>query len=352
MNSESKLRILVLGCGSIGRRHITNLVTLEAGEVLVYDTDPKRLGQVAKELGVEPLDYPEQAWAREVDVVVIAVPTKFHIPFATEAVRHECDLFVEKPLSHRIDDAEALCDEIQRRDVVTLAACNMRFHVGPRTVKTLLQEDAIGEIITARLHTGSYLPRWRPEQDYRESYSADPVCGGAILDCIHEIDLALWYLGPARLVGACSTSAAAIGLETEGAAELMLQHDSGVISSLHLNFIQRDYRRTCQIIGTTGTIYWDMQGGRVERYGSDGNLAEQINPAEGWETNQMYINEMAHFMEAVKFRTRTVNPIPDALPALRLAVEARRIGRRNAFEDSGHHSGTDAVVAPAGQSAG
>ena len=122
----------------------------------------------------------------------------------------------------------------------------MRFHPGPAAVRRLLKDGAIGDLISYRLHTGSYLPLWRPHQDYRQSYSASEETGGAILDCIHELDLALWYAGPAQLIAAKHLPARSIGLQTDGLAEILLQHDIGNrIGSIHLNFIERDYRRSC-----------------------------------------------------------------------------------------------------------
>ena len=127
-------------------------------------------------------------------------------------------------------------------------------------VRRLLGEGAIGRVIAARIHTGSYLPEWRPGTDYRRSYSASSTRGGgAILDCIHEIDLALWYFGPGVLSASATVPAHTLGLEVEGLAEILIRHDSGVLSSVHLNFIQRDYQRECRIIGTAGTLSWTFQ---------------------------------------------------------------------------------------------
>ena len=143
----------------------------------------------------------------------------------------------------------------------------MRFHPGPATIKRLLGQGAIGEVIAARIQSGSFLPRWRTQQHYHGSYSASPLWGGALLDCIHEIDLALWYFGSATIAGAATLPAKSLGLETDGLAEIILEHGTGVLCSVHLNFVQRDYRRTCQVIGSEGTIYWDLADHCVEVFG-------------------------------------------------------------------------------------
>src|SRR5207247_166630 len=146
--------------------------------------------------------------------------------------------------------------EIESRGLVSMVACNMRFHPGPAQVKQLLESSAIGKPLSARIHVGSYLPRWRAGQDYRLSYSASRTSGGAALDCIHEIDLALWYFGAAELISVASLPAHSIGLEVDGLIEILLRHESDVLTSVHLNFLQHNYHRSCSIIGSSGTISW------------------------------------------------------------------------------------------------
>ena len=318
------LRILVIGCGSIGQRHIGNLIRLEAGELIAHDVDAARRDAVKSQFGVGVVASLEEAWERAPGVVLVTAPTQWHVRLAREAAQHGCHLFVEKPLSHNLDGVEALCGDVERRELVTLVGCNMRFHAGPMAVKRWLDDGVIGDVLAARLQAGSYLPRWRPTQDYRAGYSAHREWGGAVLDGIHEIDLALWFLGPGRLVGACRVPARSLGLETDGLAELIVQHESGAISNVHLNFVQRDYRRTCQIIGSQGTIYWDWVDGCVRRYGPDGECAQEIREPDGWEMNRMYVDELAHFLRAVRSGTPTVNSIRDSMASLRIALAARR----------------------------
>jgi predicted dehydrogenase len=319
---------MVLGCGSIGRRLIKILCSVGAGELCAFDVSDDRRRTVRDEYGVEVVDCVEDGWRRLPQAVIIATSTEGHIPLARTAVERGCHVFVEKPLSHTLVGVDELVADVDRRQLVTMVACNMRFHPGPATVKRLLLQGAVGKVIAARLETGSYLPRWRSWQDYRESYSASRECGGAILDCIHEIDLALWFFGPAKMVAAAHVAAECLGLDTDGLAEILLRHDSGVLSSLHLNFVQRDYRRGCQIIGTEGTIYWRFDDRCVRVYGENGELKQTYAEPEGWTGDQMYLDEIQHFLSSVRTGSQTVNPIAGGAAALRLAVEARDGGTR------------------------
>ena len=157
----------------------------------------------------------------------------------------------------------------------------------------------------------------------QKSYSALLEWGGDILDCIHELDLALWYSGSAKLLCAARLPAGSIGLETDGLAEILLRHENSVLSSIQLNFIQRDYRRTCQVIGTDGTIYWDFAQHRVDVYAAEGKLANSIPEPGGWQTNQMYVDELSHFLTCAESNVPTINSVSDALAPLEIALAAR-----------------------------
>jgi predicted dehydrogenase len=319
------MRLAVLGCGSIGRRHLRNLKTLGYDDLLAFDPAPAVRQEIAAELKIPIAQGLAAVWQQRPDAVIVAAPTKLHREIALEAARHNCHLLIEKPLSHSLAGIDTLLQEVSARGLITMVGCNMRFHPGPAAIKRLLDEMAIGGVIAARIQTGSYLPSWRPGQDYRQSYSASKEAGGAILDCIHEIDLGLWFFGPARVAGAAWLPAAAIGLDTDGLAEILLQHENGVLSSVHLNFVQRDYRRTCQVIGTEGTIYWDFSDGRVRVLGPGGRMIQEILEPEGWQVNRMYVDELSHFLRCVNERVPTANPVADSLAALQIALAVRQI---------------------------
>jgi predicted dehydrogenase len=322
------MRALVIGGGSIGRRHLQNLRELNVADRGLVEPIAERRHEVVQASGGQGFASLEEGLAWKPTFVIIATPTASHIEIALAAARGGCHLFIEKPLSHRRADVHHLMAEARAKQLVTLVACNMRFHPGPARVKRLLEDDAIGRVLASRLHTGSYLPCWRPYQDYRLSYSASVDQGGAVLDCIHEIDLALWYFGAGQLTAAAGLSAESIGVAAEGLCELLIQHKSGVLSSIHVNFIERDYHRTCQAIGTQGTVYWDFQRQSVDLYGPDGQLHTSHPGPPGWQLNQMYLDEMSHFLDCVKDRRPTLNPIEAAVPALDIAIEARTAARR------------------------
>src|SRR3989344_754352 len=319
-------RILVSGAGSIGRRHLKNLHAEGVTDLACADPhiDPAQVAILQDQMGAQCFpDFQEALSTFKPTVVFICSPTIMHVEQALVAAKVGCHLFIEKPLSHTLEDIEALEKEVEKRNLTAMVACNMRFHPGPAQIKKILSERRIGDVLSARIHTGSFLPSWQPNHDYKVRYSADPLQGGAILDCIHEIDLALWFFGKAVLIGAAAVPATSIGLSVEGLSEIILQHDVGSVSSIHLNFLQRNNRRSCEVVCTEGTIEWDVHAERVDVYGSDGKQVESIPLSMGWEDSRAYELQIEHFLQAIEEGTDPISSLEAGRTALEVALSAR-----------------------------
>jgi predicted dehydrogenase len=316
--------VAVIGAGSIGSRHLRNLEQLGVERLLVCEPDSTQQERLQAELPAHKY-YPnlEDTLEENPEAVIVASPSAYHEEHTAAALARRCAVLVEKPLSYRLGRTGILAQEAEDNQIITMVACNMRFHPGPATVHRLLNAGAIGDLISYRVHTGSYLPDWRPHQDFRESYSASVETGGAILDCIHELDLALWYAGPARLIAAKRLPGRPIGLETDGLAEALIQHETGALGSIHLNFIERDYRRSCVCIGTEGTLDWNFHRNEVMQFGRKGVDPVAHPLPDDWQINDMYAAEMRHFLDCVAAGTPTQNSIAQNLPCLKLALDIR-----------------------------
>jgi predicted dehydrogenase len=261
--------------------------------------------------------------------VVIATPTHLHVAQALAAVRAGCDLFLEKPLAHAPEGIEELCAEIEKRRAITLVGCNLRFHPGPRSVHEAVAEGRIGRPLFARIHAGSYLPLWRPGRDYRETYSARAgEGGGVLLDFVHEIDLARWYLGEIREITCAAGRISNLEIDAEDWAALICRHENGAVSEIHLDYVQRSAERGCQIAGSEGSVFWDLRDGRVRLYRAPEDRWELGETASADALDRMYQEELAHLLECVASRRRTVHPVSEAARVMRVVFAARESARR------------------------
>lgn len=321
---DHRMRLLVVGCGSIGKRHIVNLRTLGVTDIVAVDPRRDRRLEVQEKLQVKAVEHLESAWELRPAAAVIATPSAFHVPQAIEAAEHGCHLFIEKPLSDGMKGVERLLELVRKRKLITLVGCNMRFVPGIQKMKALIAEGAIGKVVALRAEAGQYLPDWRPWDDYRHGYSAKrSLGGGVILDGIHELDYARDLLGEVEGVSCFAGKLGNLEIDTEDVAAILLRHRSGAISEIHLDYVQRARSRNCEVIGQEGTIRWDFLSGQVQCYRSLSGKWETFHAPEGWELNQMYLDEMRHFLHCIAGDERTVCDVFEGEQVLRVALAAR-----------------------------
>jgi predicted dehydrogenase len=322
------MKALVVGGGSIGKRHLRNLKAVGLEELALAEPDAARRSAIAAELAVRNFESLDVGLDWSPDFVVIATPTHLHLEQATSAARRGIPLFVEKPLCHTATGLSELTGLVERKRLTSMVGCNLRFHPGPAQVKQLLRENRIGRVLFARVHTGSYLPEWRPNSDYRDNYAArEETGGGCILDCIHEIDLTRWYLGDVQEVFCMADHISSLEIQTEDVAALTCRHASGAISDIHLDYVQRNYQRGCHIVGEQATVAWDFNEGEVRLFEADTKQWTAFPQPADWDLNQMYVDEMRHFVDCLRDGKPSMLPIPDAVSVMQVAFAAKASAR-------------------------
>ena len=317
------LRFLIVGFGSIGRRHFDNLK--QVGDVKVDVLSRRHLDLP----GSRVYSSPEEALGGQYDAVFIANETALHIPAAIAFAERGCHLFIEKPLSDSMKDVHKLVKLVDRHSLKVMVGCNMRFHPAVRLVERLVRESRIGRIISARIEAGEYLPNWHPGRDYRNSYSARRESGGGvILDLIHELDYACWFFGIASKVFCLSGKKSDLEIETEDTAEILIDFRNGALCEVHLDYLQRPSCRSFKLTGTKGTIWADLLTSKVSIYGNNTSGMEGIDLKEGLERNRMYMCEVKHFIDYLGGSSREPLPsLDNGIKVLQIALAAKESSR-------------------------
>jgi predicted dehydrogenase len=317
------MKILVVGCGSIGQRHIRNLKLLKAGELTAFDTSPERRKEVGEKYGIEVYDDFNKALKNKPDVALICTPTSLHIEYALVAARHGCHLFIEKPISHTLEGVSELIEIASKKKLAILVGCNFRFHWGMQLVKKLLDEGKIGRLLSGRAEFGQYLPDWHPWEDYRRGYSANKALGGGIvLDAIHEIDYMHWLAGKINAVSAFTGKLSSLEIDTEDTAEILLRGE-GVIASIHMDYVRRDYNRCCQLVGESGTIQWSFQDNLVSLFTAATKQWQTYDAHKSYDVNDMYVAEMEHFLRCVRGEEKPSLGAEEAKRELEIVLAAK-----------------------------
>jgi predicted dehydrogenase len=331
------MRFLIAGSGSIGRRHLRNLVALGETDIILYRTHQSSLPD--EELSGFQVETDLQfALARRPQAIIISNPTSLHLDVAIPAARAGCHVLLEKPISDSMQGIEELVSAVQSGGGQVLVGFQFRFHPGLQTIASLLRQDAIGRVLSAHAHWGEYLPAWHPWEDYRQGYSARrELGGGVILTLSHPLDYLRWLLGEVQALWALAGSISDLTLDVEDTAEIGLQFTDGSLGSVHLDYNQRPPAHTLEIIGAKGTIRWDNADGAVHLYKAtasaekrapEPDTAWQNFPAPfGFERNHLFLAEMQHFLQVARGEAAPVCTLKDGIQALRLALAAQDSSR-------------------------
>lgn len=317
------MRVLVVGLGSIGRRHLANLLVLGV-EALGLDPDPAARAAVAAQCSVPLFADEAAAYAAGPTAAIIATPTAHHLAAAWRAVAAGCHLLIEKPLATCLHGLDELDAAVQERGLVALVACNMRFLPALRQAKALLTAGALGRVLAARAMVGQYLPDYHPGHDYRTSYRARRAAGGGIvLDAIHELDYLRWLLGEPTLIAAAGGHLSTLETDAEDLAVALLRFPNGAIGQVHLDCVQRAYARSCQIIGEEGTLEWDVHRNGLWHYDARAGTWRHYPDPPGSPFAASYVAELVHFLRCVRGEEAPAQNLAAARRVLALALAIR-----------------------------
>jgi predicted dehydrogenase len=327
--SASDHSVLVAGSGSIGRRHMRNLRELGVERIAACDPQPGRLEPMASELGVTPFADFEEALAKaRPDLVFVCTPPVAHVPQSLSALRAGAHVFIEKPLSGSVAGVEELAAEAKLSGRMVQIGYNLRFHPGIKKLKEVVDSGTIGRVLWAGAQVGSYLPDWRPWQDYRQTYSArQDLGGGIILDASHELDYVTWLLGQPSELLCMAGKVSRLAVDVEDCATILLRFPSGAQADVHLDFVQRAYMRTCTLAGEEGSAAWDYMSNEVRTY--DSRTKKWDNWKYEFEANDMYVAEVKDFLRCVESGKPTLVTLQQSIDVLKIALAAKSAAEKS-----------------------
>jgi predicted dehydrogenase len=277
-------RVLVVGLGSIGRRHLQNARALGAEVAACSRSAPDAFRNL------------DDAFAWGPDAVVVCTPTSDHLTTALAAVERGCHVLVEKPLSDRVEGLDRLVAATAASSVCLAVGYNLRFHPAVEATKDAVGSGALGRLAVASAEVGTYLPDWHPGEDYRSGYAASAeLGGGALLTLSHELDLVRWIGGEVVWSRAVRARVSELELDADDAAVVTCAHEGGALSTVQMNMIDRSYHRRSRWVGSEATIEW-IWGGPVRLL--RGDRAELLWDDPGFDLAATYVAELEDFLAA------------------------------------------------------
>lgn len=295
---------LVVGGGSIGKRHLRNLLA-SGRAAAVVETRADRRAEIAGKHPAAPVhaSLDEALAADRYRTAFICVPTAFHVEPAMRLAREGAHIFMEKPVSHSLDGVAELVETVDKAGLVGMTGFCMRFFEPLVRARELVDAGAVGRLVTARSLTAVYLPAWHPWEDYRTFYMAKREQGGGVLlDECHAFDWMQWLCGPIAGVFCVLGTFSDLEVTTDDVCEVLARFGDRTVGSIHLDMVDRSLRSEVELIGTASTLVIDLEGHTVRLWDP---------AAKAWQTttfepsyDRMYVDELEHFFACVAGRAR------------------------------------------------
>jgi predicted dehydrogenase len=301
------MKVLIVGLGSISKKHIIAIRRMSS-EAKIYAL---RSGHSrTEEVGVENI-YSLADAPKDLDFCIISNPTSEHGDTIKLLASLKKPMLIEKPVLSALDDIEALKTVIKEFDIITYIGCNLRFHP---VIERLKQEMDQRRPIEMNVYCGSYLPDWRPLQDYRKVYSAKSSLGGGVhLDLIHEIDYTTYLLGQPQTSNSYLSKKSSLEIDTKDIAHYTLEYDQTSVF-ITLNYYRREAKRQIECVWEDEVWIADLIKGEI--FNGQGDVIF-TKPFDVLET---YYAQLNYFLGCIQEERKPMNDFSEAIEVLKIGL--------------------------------
>jgi predicted dehydrogenase len=320
-------RVLIVGYGSIGRRHLQIArKLLPLADIRVVSKSfapiiPPGANDIFPEIDAATEFFPHLS--------VISNPASQHIEVAMRLASIGSHLLIEKPISNNSSGVLELVNFCHANKLCIRVGYNLRFLKSLLIFKNEIESGVIGNVISLQSEASSYLPKWRPKKNYKDSVSSQKKLGGGVLlELSHEIDYLRWIFGEILWVNGVVGRYSDLNIDVEDGAMVVLglksvRSDKKIIGTLRLEFYRQDPVRSCVAVGEFGSIKWDGISGLVTLFKND--ETQTLNSEQdGLGMDETYISEWNSFLKQVQDGDSSKDYGLDALKTLQV-IESIKI---------------------------
>ena len=254
--------ILILGTGSVGKRHAKNLASLGC-RISCMDPRKDRLEEVSKEVVlVDTFSTVEDSFNREnkYDGVAVTSPPVFHVNQSIAALERGIPVLLEKPVSPDKESAVKLREVVNRTGTPLLLGYTWRWWSPLAKVRELIENETIGKLRYVQFMMSAHLADWHPWENYWDFFMASKdLGGGALLDESHWIDLMLWFLGVPESLFAKIDKISDLKIDTDDNVDMIITYENEPYVTMHLDIYGRPHEKYIRFIGEEGTILWTAE---------------------------------------------------------------------------------------------
>lgn len=314
-----KLRAVVVGLGSIGRRHARLLAERLTVAVEWCESSAAALAEARQSLGETSRVHEsfEQMLQSRPDLVVLATPHASHASQTVAALEAGIHVLCEKPMAETLTDAERMLRAAATSRALLAIGFHLHFHPGLMRLKELIASGELGTVHHAHCRVGSYITLVNSKSRYQRTLE-----GALLLDYAHQPDILAWLLGQ-RPRGVYMLGAQGGRLEHQSNPSVLAvacDYEGPLLATIHLNYLQMPERHDYEIVGDRGWAALDLVQGRI-RIGRQADSSEREETF-STERDPIYRAEHAAFLDAVAGRRNPESAATDAIVSMRIIAAA------------------------------
>lgn len=322
--------VLIIGCGSIGERHLRTFLQTGRCRAIACDNRPAIRDAMAERYAVETTEDWRAALARdEVRAVVVATPAPLHVPIAREVFATGRHALIEKPLALTPEGLPELLSARDQAGVFAAVAYVYRSMPGLLAAREFLRQGDYGPVLQVTAHSGQHFPTYRPA--YREIYYADPAQGGgAIQDALtHLVDAVEWIVGPAQNLACVAGHQALAGVEVEDTVSVSVRGERAIINYV-LNQFQAPNELTLTFHAAGGSVRFEnhrQRWGHLPLGASEWTWTT-VGPLE---RDAFFVAQAHAFLDGCAGRPTPLATLEDGISAVRFVRAARHSAATGTF---------------------
>ena len=315
-------RIAIVGLGSIGKRHLRLIKEIRPNIKVTLIRSGVGPSSPEENMAERVVFSIEEALKHDIDAAIISSPAPFHVSQAIILLKSGVHLLIEKPLSDRLDDLDNLVQVASKSNTKVMVGYVLRHDPAAIEFKKIIESDEIGDSMHISIECGSYLPDWRPGQDYKKTVSAlSNLGGGVLLELSHELDYFHWFFGKPAFVFSRLKNSKTLEVDVEDQADMLFTTNSDIPVVMQIDFNRRHPLRICTLQTTKGELIWNAGVKSVEWKPSSGEAKKEI-----FDFNRDYIykKQLEHFIDCVEKNTQPKVTLNDGVVVMKMIDSIRK----------------------------
>jgi len=322
------VKFLVVGLGSMGKRRIRNLQYLGENDIIGFDAKKDRIHESEKKYKIKAYDEINKALDEKPDALVISTPPNHHIEYELLAAKNNMHFFCEAGvLTDHLEELIALC---KKKKIVAAPSATFRFNESIRTIKKLVDDGKIGTVSTLTYHMGQYLPDWHPWESISKFYVGQRQTSATREMVPFEMEWITWIFGDVKTISCLKDKTSDLPVDIDDVYQVIFAFENGILGHLLVEVISRTPTRVLRVVGDKGTIEWNWLEDVVRLYDIKKKQWVEFKEKRGFKEKgyvakeNMYIEEMKNFINAIKGKEKYVYSLEDDLKILTLLESSEK----------------------------